>query len=111
MPPIKRKKRERFQHFIKKWREFRQLSQEDVAALIEVDRTSISRVERGETPYDQDLLEKLSLVYRCDPDDLISVDPLEPDPLKLIWSSLQKADTQTKARALGYIESLLQKAG
>jgi transcriptional regulator with XRE-family HTH domain len=84
------------------------MSQEDVAAQIDADRSTISRVERGESPYDQDILEKLAAVYRCDPEDLISTNPFREDSLYLLWSSLRQAPVEVRARALGYIEALLK---
>jgi transcriptional regulator with XRE-family HTH domain len=71
----------------------------------------VSRVETGDSPYDQDFLEKAALAYGCDPEDLLAIDPTIPvDPLKLIWSNLEKAPSELRARALGYLEGLL-KAG
>ena len=41
-------------HFFKEWREFRGLTQEDAAAQMAViDRTNLSRLERGAAPYGQ----------------------------------------------------------
>jgi ribosome-binding protein aMBF1 (putative translation factor) len=71
MAPVKKKRGERGKHYLRNWRMYlkkngaRDMTLEKVAALIEVDHTSLSRVERGETPYDEDLLSKLSLVYGC----------------------------------------------
>jgi transcriptional regulator with XRE-family HTH domain len=86
------------------------MSQEEVAERLEIDRSTISRIERGESPYDQDILERLALVYRCDPEDLIAINPLGEDSLRIAWSSLRKAPADVRARALGYIDALL-KAG
>lgn len=83
---------------------------ERVAALIEVDHTSLSRVERGETPYDEDILAKLALVYGCDPADLINIDPLKPDAPKLVYDRLRAVPKELQDRALAVLEALL-KAG
>lgn len=86
------------------------MSQEDVADRLEIDRSTISRIERGESPYDQDILERLALVYGCDPEDLLAINPLGEDSMRVVWSSLRRAPPEVRARALGYIEALL-KAG
>jgi transcriptional regulator with XRE-family HTH domain len=108
MAPVPKKPRERNRTFLREWRDFRKLSQEEVAERLEIDRSTISRIERGESPYDQDVLEKLALVYGCDPEDMLSINPFGDDQLRLAWSSLQRAPADVKARALGYIEALLK---
>lgn len=110
MPPVKKPTRPRQRTFLKEWREHRQLNQQEVADKLEVDRSTISRIERGESPYDQDILERLALAYGCDPEDLISIDPLKPDGPKLIYSKLRAASPEMQKRAEALIEALL-KAG
>ena len=75
MAPIKRPPRLRHKHFIKEWREFIDISQEEAADRIGVNRSTISRVESAETPYDQDILEKLADAYGCTVVELIKVHP------------------------------------
>lgn len=63
------------------WREFRDMSQDDLAVALEehsingITGASISRIESGLTPYSQDYLEATAIVLRCTPADLISRDP------------------------------------
>lgn len=83
---------------------------EGVAEKIEVHHTSLSRVERGETPYDEDLLERLALIYGCDPADLININPLAPDPPKVVYDRLRQAPKELQERAMAVLEALL-KAG
>lgn len=75
MPPVRRPPRKRARTYFREWREYRDRKQGEVAALIEVDPGTLSRLESGKSPYDQDILEKLALVYGCDPEDLISINP------------------------------------
>jgi transcriptional regulator with XRE-family HTH domain len=110
MPPVAKPKRKRERHFIKEWRSFRGKTQEQLAEALEVNQSSISNLENGKTPYDQDVLEKIALYFGCEPEDLLMINPLRPDPLRTIWSDLEKAPDNVKARALGYLEGLL-KAG
>ena len=81
-----------------------------MAEQIEIDHSTLSRIKRRESPYDQDVLEKLALVYGCDPDDLLSIDPMKPDPPKLIYDRLKVANQDVQNRAIAILDALL-KAG
>jgi transcriptional regulator with XRE-family HTH domain len=110
MAPKAKPKREREKHFIKEWRLFRGKTQTDVAEYLGSDQSAISNLERHKTPYDQDVLERLAIYFGCDPEDLLAIDPLKPDPLKLVVSDLRRATPEVRARAITVIEALL-KAG
>jgi transcriptional regulator with XRE-family HTH domain len=79
MPAVKRPKRHRRRTFLREWRNYRKMTLEQVAALIGYDHSNLVRLETGKIPYNQDHLELLAGVYRCEPTDLISRDP-EGDP-------------------------------
>jgi transcriptional regulator with XRE-family HTH domain len=55
---------------------YRQMTLEQVGKLTHYDHSNIQRLEMGKIPYNQDHLELLAGVYRCEPTDLISRDPL-----------------------------------
>ena len=98
MPPVKKKPRVRRSAFFKEWREFREFKQYEGAERIGVDPATMSRLESGKTPYDQDILEKLALAYRCEPGDLLRVNPLKATPLERAFSDLGNSppDVQTQ---------------
>lgn len=76
MPPIKRPTRQRRRTYFKEWREFStEMSQSEVALKLGRNHSSLQRLESGKSPYNQDWLEELANLYRCDPHDLISRDP------------------------------------
>lgn len=75
MAPVPKPRRERTKHFFKEWREYRGLTQEQAISKLGWSQSKISRRESGLTPYDQDDLEAAAEAYRCDPTDLIRVDP------------------------------------
>lgn len=108
MPPRKKTTRERQKTFFKEWRDFRGRKQNEVAELLGVEPSTLSRLERGLSPYDQDVLEKLSLIYLCDPEDLLSIDPLKPDPPRLIYAKLKTATPEKQKLALNLIEAILK---
>lgn len=110
MPGVKRPPRERQRHYMREWRKYLKLTQEQVAERVEIDNATLSRLERGAIPYNQDILEKIALAYGCDVEDLLSIDPLKPDPPRLIYNRLRKAPKHLQEQAARVIEALL-KAG
>lgn len=68
--------------YIREWREFRGLSLRRLADRIELEgpaetisHASIGRIEKGEQPYSQPILEALAHALNCSVTDLLSVDP------------------------------------
>lgn len=57
MPPRIGNPTRRRRHFIKEWREFRSLTQQQLADILKTTKTSISRIEDLKTGYTQDFLE------------------------------------------------------
>jgi len=84
------------------------MTQDDVAERIEVDRTTLSRVERGESPYDQDILEKLALAFGCEAEDLLSIDPLAPDPPKLVYEAVRRAPPDKQEEVWRVVQAMLK---
>ncbi len=81
--------------YLKSWRKFRDMSQEDLAAEAGMTAATISRLENGKVAYTQPVIESLADALDCDPSDIISRPPeethtpvmdmvrkMEPDQLK-----------------------------
>lgn len=107
MPAVP-KPRPKYVTFLRHWRKHRDLTQEVAASRIGIDRTTLSKIERAEVPYDQALLERAADAYSCDPADLLMRDPKSP-----IWTLLDTVrslpENQQKQIAgiiKGYIESI-----
>lgn len=66
---------ERSRHFIKDWRELKNMTQEQLAAAIGSTSASISRIENGAQPYTQDSLEAIARVLDVSPADLLASAP------------------------------------
>lgn len=62
-------------HFIKEWRLHRELTQEQMAERVGIDKSYLSKIENGRKRYDQPFLEAASEVLNCTPADLIERDP------------------------------------
>lgn len=73
----KEKKPSQPKHFIKKWRKHRGFTLEALAAVIGSTHATLSRIERGKLPYNEDILEKLAWRLKCTPADLLGRDPAD----------------------------------
>ena len=103
-------------HFFKEWREFRGLTQEEAADQMGImDRTNLSRLERGQAPYGQKALEAAARVYSCKPWDILNVNPLmqgEPvdrSDLGDLGELFTDATPEQRAELLGYARGLVRR--
>lgn len=110
MPPVKKPSHVRQKTFLREWREYFGINQDEAAARVEIDRTTLSKIERGILPYNQDFLERLAIAYGCEPHDFLETNPLAPDQPRLVWDALKKASPEKQAEAWRIVEALL-KAG
>jgi transcriptional regulator with XRE-family HTH domain len=92
------------------WRKYKGLTQTQAGERVDIDQATLGRIERGVLPYNQDLLERLALAYGCDVSDLLEIDPLKPDPPRLVYEKLRHAPPAMQKRAIEVLEALL-KAG
>lgn len=81
------------------WRKHRHLTQEQLADRMGVDRTVLSRVERGIIGYTQGFLEAAAYALSCEPGDLLMRDPSQPDAIWSIWEQIPPED-RDRARAV-----------
>lgn len=88
--------------YLKEWREFRQLTQEQLADRIGISRVMVSKIERGLNPYHQALLEAAAAALMCEPADLLVRDPSKPDAIWSVWDSIPAAD---KPRAIAILKT------
>jgi len=108
-----RSKEDRKPTFLREWRKFRELSQDRVIERLELEaeypfsKGQLSRVERGEQPYSQDLLEALSGIYGCESADLLNRDPYAQASDE-IWDFYDKMTDTQKAQATEVVKALLK---
>lgn len=94
MPPriAFQKKRTRRRTFFKEWREFRKLSQQQIAERLDTSVPSISRIESGTQPYTQDVLEALAEALMTDPASLLMRNPNDPEAIWSLWDSAKPGE-------------------
>lgn len=72
--PLRRRR-----HFIREWREFRDLTQEHLAEMLDTTKASISRIESLKQGYTQDFLEACADALGVHPGDLLTRLPTGAD--------------------------------
>lgn len=86
-------------HYIREWRQHRGLSLARLAARL-VDDTgeemissvSIGRIERGQQPYSQAILEAIADALNCTADDLLGVNPQKNGEVVDLMRIIRKLD-------------------
>src|SRR4051794_37976533 len=86
---ISRLKPEKPRHFIKEWRNHRNLTQEVLAERVEMSASSISQIETGEQGFTDSTLYALADALNCDAGDLLMRNPLDTEAPWSIWERLQ----------------------
>ena len=89
--------------FLREWRKHRDKTLQAVAEEIGITHGQLSRIERGEQPYNQELLEKLSEIYQCDPVDMLIRNPADPEAIWSIWDRAQPGEREQIARVASAI--------
>jgi transcriptional regulator with XRE-family HTH domain len=89
-----RPKRVRRRTFFREWREYRSLTQEQLADRLETSVASISRIETGTQPYTQDVLEALAEALSTDPASLIVRNPLDAEAMWSLWDQAKQGERQ-----------------
>jgi len=76
------------QHYIRRWREAKGLSQEQFAEAVGRERSYVSRIENGARKYDQPFLEAAASVLGCSVVDLLGRDPNDSQGLWAVYDEL-----------------------
>lgn len=80
MAPVSKPKPVLGPHFLREWRDFRDIRQQVAADAINVSRELLSKIENQKSQYSQPQLERLAALYRASPAQLITEDPTNPPP-------------------------------
>src|ERR1700757_393944 len=84
--------------FIRSWRKHRGLTLAQLADRlateleVQISDGQLSRIERGETPYSQDILEAVAAALRCEPADLLVRDPAAAEAIWSLWDTLKPVE-------------------
>lgn len=100
--------------YIKEWRNKRKLSLRKLAAKMEVEpggeelisHVSIGRIENGQQPYSQPILEGLSVALRVPKAALLDI---HPDKEEKVIDLVRQLDESKQAQAIEYLQFLAEK--
>lgn len=108
MPPVKKPPRQYRKHFLRQWREkrFPTMTMEWAADALNIDRTTLGRIEKGQSPYSQGLLEAAAELYSCEPWDLLNRDPSKEGQVIDLVDRLRQATPDEVNRLMGYYDSI-----
>lgn len=102
-------------HYLRAWRNYRGLSLRDLANRMEAEpgvplmsHANIGRVEKGEQPYTQELLEAAAVALDTSVTDLLTVDPNIEDAVAQLNALLRTADNPQKQMALDLVRAMLK---
>lgn len=108
MPQVKKPKRKLRRHFLTQWREYRNLTQEQAAPRLGISRSQLSKIENGNTPYSQGLLEAAADAYDCSIADLVMRNPLDESAPWSLMDSLRKATPEQRELAINLVATVLK---
>lgn len=94
-------------HFIRQWRKFRGLSQEQLAERVGVTHGAISQLENGKIAYTQPMLEALAEAMMCEPGDLVVRDPTAKQAMWSLWDQAAPGDRE---KIIEFMEFTVRKA-
>lgn len=85
--------------YLREWRKLKPgRTLEQVAEYLHISQPQLGRIERGDQPYNQDLLEALGELYGCEPDELIWRDPTkEGKVIDMVRRQTEKRQAQIAA--------------
>ena len=106
MSPVPKQPHERQRHFLKEWRECRNLIQEAAAERLGITQGTLSRIETGKLPYNEYFLEQAAKVYNCTVIDLIGRNPFDTSTYWAIFETLSKLPKHRQADAARIIRAL-----
>ena len=89
--------------FIRQWRKKRGYSLDRLAEMVPMDKSNLSKVERGFLPYNQEMIERIADALMTDPASLLMRDPSNEDAIWTIWDNAspgERVQIQAVAQAL-----------
>jgi transcriptional regulator with XRE-family HTH domain len=108
MIKITKPKHPRKQHYVSAWREYRGLTQDQLAGRVDMSRENLSKIESGKVPYRQDFLEKCAVALNTSTGDLIAVNPFIESAVDKLRRMLSAAPLDDQIEILKYAEFRLK---
>jgi transcriptional regulator with XRE-family HTH domain len=81
--------------FLKEWREYRTLTQEQLADRVGWSVGNVSQLERGLQGYSDEGLALLAEALNCTPGQILDIDPTDDEAIWSLWERAKPAQRQT----------------
>jgi len=78
--------------FIREWRKYRGLTQEQLGERLELTGSHISMIEAGQRPYTQETLEAIAEALQTDPPSLLMRNPEDPEGIWSLWDNAKQGE-------------------
>ncbi|ESZ60510.1 helix-turn-helix domain-containing protein [Mesorhizobium sp. M0050] len=101
------KPRRPVQHYVKEWRTYRELTQDQLAERVGKTRGLISQIESGTTELTEGMIYALADAFRHTPGDVFRVNPLKEGLVVDITDALRGAPSDVQAEALGFVRGIV----
>ena len=101
------KPRRPVRHYVKEWRTYRDLTQDQLAERVNKSRGLISQIESGVTDLTEDMIYAIADAVNCAPWDLLRVNPLKEGLVVDITDALRGAPVEIQAEALGFVRGIV----
>jgi len=89
--------------YIAQWREVRGLTQEQLAARLEMTQSHLSMLENGKRGYTQETLEAIAHALQTDVASLLMRDPSRPEAMWSLWEQAQEGQRNEIERYAEFI--------
>lgn len=93
--------------YIAEWREYRGLTQEQLAERVDMSVSNISQLERGLQGYSTEGLEAIAHALQCEPGHLHMVDPNRDED---IWSLWETAKDGERREIVSFAKGIVRRA-
>jgi transcriptional regulator with XRE-family HTH domain len=87
---------------MRQWREYKEMTLEEVGEAVGLSHAQLGRIERGLQPYNQELLEALAELYGTAPASLIMRDPTNDEGIWSLWDQAKEAERIDTAKYLEF---------
>jgi DNA-binding Xre family transcriptional regulator len=91
---VPRFKPQRRRIFLKEWRKYRGMTQEQLAEAAGMVVSNVAQLEQGRQGYSDKGLEALADALRCTPGQILMVDPTRDEAIWSIWETANQGDRQ-----------------
>ncbi|RUU79984.1 helix-turn-helix domain-containing protein [Mesorhizobium sp. M7A.F.Ca.MR.362.00.0.0] len=101
------KERRPVRHYVKEWRVYRDLTQDQLAERVDRSRGLISQIESGTTELTEEMVYALADAFRHTPGDVFRVNPLKEGTVVDITDALRGQPADLQAEALGFVRGIV----